>query len=362
MAISRSLAAEVGQLVAQLASESTSDRESARARLAVIGPRAAEALVRAVENRLAPSAARAGALGALAAMDDRRTAALALAVLDEPAEGPLAAESLDIVRQASVGRGRSATIAFEKLTALALDRTAPAALRLGALEALASHPAALVRPVFDAVANDHDDRVARAATSSAAKSSAAAPTAASPMAASLDLAMQLNPGDALAAVGQSASAASPAALIHAIETARAAEARDTSQAHAWRLLRAALHRELADRNSRLGVYDLRETFERATSPLPPGFVTAMAKVGDRSTLESLARAWQQATLTEPAPASGDDGADSWRTELARTFVAVAGREGIGRQSAVMKKIVSRWPDAAALVSGVPTPARSLKRR
>jgi hypothetical protein len=113
-------------------------------------------------------------------------------------------------------------------------------------------------------------------------------------------------------------------------------------------VQAQLHQALAARNSRAGLYDLRERFERATEPLPLGFVLAAADVGDRSCLESLARAWQAVVRPEDA---------WWRTHIARAFNAIALRERMSRQSAGMKKILARWPGAQPLVAGVPRPER-----
>ena len=338
MTIRRSLATEIADLVAHLASLHPVERESALARLAIIGMRAAGALETTVADPQAPELARAGALAALAAMRAPRTADLAGSLLLQRPQGPVALESLEIVRWASLGTGKGAAAAFEQITELALDRSAPASLRVSAVDALRSHPPALIAPVLDALTHDPSPDVARAAG-----------IATAPPAPSIDAALRLSPEAAGEAIRQSAADLSPSALIRALDLAGANERRDPDRGEGWQLVLAQLHQVLAARNSRLGLYDLRERFERATAPLPLGFVLAAAEVGDRSCLDALARAWQAVDRPE-------DG--WWRTHVARAFTAIAAREGIGRHAAVMKKIAARRPGAQVLIDGVPLPVRS----
>ena len=75
----------------------------------------------------------------------------------------------------------------------------------------------------------------------------------------------------------------------------------------WRLTRAAAHVALAHRGSRLALYDLRESLEAATGPLPVEFLAALSLVGDASCLEAIAAAFTR-------------GRDAWwRHHLADAF-------------------------------------------
>jgi hypothetical protein len=100
--------------------------------------------------------------------------------------------------------------------------------------------------------------------------------------------------------------------------------------------RGVAHVALARRASRLGIYDLRESIEGASAPLPVEFLTALALAGDASCLEAIAAAHEHAI-------------DSWwRRHLSDAFQAIVAREGLSRRHAVMKKIEKRW-------GGLPTP-------
>jgi hypothetical protein len=102
-------------------------------------------------------------------------------------------------------------------------------------------------------------------------------------------------------------------------------------------VRAATHLALAQRGSRLALYDLRETIESARQPVAVEFLAAVTAIGDASCLESLA-----ATYARQA-ASGPD--DWWRRHLADAFRTIVSREKITRRHAVVKKIEKRWKTA-----------------
>jgi hypothetical protein len=100
---------------------------------------------------------------------------------------------------------------------------------------------------------------------------------------------------------------------------------------AWMRVRGRAHAALAARASRVALYDLRESIEQATGPLPIEFVAAVARIGDASALESLASAFSRTT-------------DAWwREQLAGAFQAIAKRERITRRSAVLRQIERRRP-------------------
>lgn len=98
------------------------------------------------------------------------------------------------------------------------------------------------------------------------------------------------------------------------------------------MARAAAHHVLAQRNSRVALYDLRETFDAAHGPLPLDVLHAAALIGDASCIEPLGRAWA---------AAGKD--LWWRDRLAETARAIVAREKLtGRHSAI-RRVRERYP-------------------
>ena len=83
----------------------------------------------------------------------------------------------------------------------------------------------------------------------------------------------------------------------------------------------------------MALYDLRESLSEASAPLPVSFLSAVHTIGDSSCLEALALAYINAGEAE----------EWWRQQLASAFRAVMAREKLTRRSAVVKKIVARWP-------------------
>ena len=100
----------------------------------------------------------------------------------------------------------------------------------------------------------------------------------------------------------------------------------------WSAVRGALHQALALRESRLAVYDLRESLADAQAPLPASFLSALHAVGDQSCLEAVAAA--RARATDPR----------WSQQLHDAFRAIMKRERLTARSAVVKKILARWPE------------------
>jgi hypothetical protein len=99
------------------------------------------------------------------------------------------------------------------------------------------------------------------------------------------------------------------------------------------MARAAAHVTLAQRGSRLALYDLRESLEAARGGLPVEFLMAITLIGDATCLEAIAAAHSKA---KPKDAW-------WRRHLVEAFQAVVKREQITRRHAAMKKIEKRWP-------------------
>ena len=143
---------------------------------------------------------------------------------------------------------------------------------------------------------------------------------------------------------QGAAATVPLATVHrligALRDRESAEPAAAASAADWLAVRAATHELLGHRGSRVALYDLRETLERATQPLPREFMTAVAAIGDASCLEPLAGAYVRATAAGPALLG------SWPGQLADTFRTIVRRERITRRHAALRRIEARWPEAA----------------
>src|SRR5260221_12127464 len=134
MPIQRSAGAEIRQLIDALAGSDETMRESAIARLAVIGPRALEHLLQ--EFPAATGHRRAGLLRALERLADPRALAAARAALGD-ASAAVQTCAVGVLRALLASdKAAAARDAFDDLVAVALDRTRIAAVRLAAWDAL----------------------------------------------------------------------------------------------------------------------------------------------------------------------------------------------------------------------------------
>ena len=102
-------------------------------------------------------------------------------------------------------------------------------------------------------------------------------------------------------------------LIEAIAERERAQTKQPAS-HDWTAARGAVHQALALRGSRVALYDLRETFERASGPLPSPFLAAVTIVGDDSCVEPLAAAFAHADEDR-------DGNTSWRRRFTKSSSA-----------------------------------------
>jgi len=104
----------------------------------------------------------------------------------------------------------------------------------------------------------------------------------------------------------------------------------------WRAVRGLAHQALAARNSRLALYDLRDSLLEPDR-LPVAFLAALEEIGDATCLEPLAAAYD---------ASSRSGDAWWREHVAAAFRAIVLREGLTRRHASVKRALARWPDSA----------------
>jgi len=291
---------EVARLLDQLSHHDPVLRDAAVARLRVLGARAVPVLLTFVTSGAA-AGARAAALAALEGSEDGRTVAAARQALSGN-DAALALAAVGVLRGWLAHE--QGTEALEALTVAALDRGRDGAVRLAALDALSDLPAHLVAPIRATSALEGGERPAADAGGAL---------------------------EWLAAQGQSASLA----RVHdVLSSAREAE-RTAIDARRddWRRVRGAAHVVLARRGSRLALYDLRDAFGAAATPLPLDFLTAVATVGDDTCLEPLARAWS-AARAEPW----------WQARLAEAAADIIARAGLSGHHAGVKRIKAKWPE------------------
>ena len=303
-------------------------RETALARLTVIGARAVVHLTALAEDADAPVASRIAALRALEAIGDARAIDAAAQALSAGDKGIGVAAAGILQRFLKSRRGTEVT---DLLTAKALDRLAPDAVRLATLVALDDLGPSALAPLWKALARDPSASVR--AHVAEAKRGRSGEVASDEMAALTD-----DPEKLRRELSLNRANASLPELHALIERIRAREdAERGAQRDAWTRARGAAHVALARRGSRLALYDLRESLERAKAPLPVEFMAALSLIGDASCLESIAAAY--------AHASADAGHEDawWRDHLADAFHAIVKRGRLTARHAVMKKIQKRWP-------------------
>ena len=325
MAIRSSSAKDIDALITDLSSERAVVRETALARLTVIGSRAVIHLTELASAAAAPASTRIAALRALEAIGDARAIDAASLALDDADKGLAVAAASTLQRFLTGKKGATAT---DALTAKALDVRAGDAVRLAALVSLDELGTAALTPLWKALATDPSASI-RAHVADARRGMRAEISAEDDGALPDDpekLRRQLSLGRASA----------PLPELHAIvEHIRAQEASDSgARRDAWTRARGAAHLALARRGSRLGLYDLRESLEQSASPLPVEFMAALSLAGDVTCLESIAAAYSHVPK----------GADKWwRDHLLDAFHAIVKRERVTARHAVMKKIQARWP-------------------
>jgi hypothetical protein len=334
-------AAEIRLLIEALAGEDEVSRESAIARLAVIGPRAVERLLAAFPS--APPGARAGMLRALDALAEPRALPLARAALADPSPDAIdaAQAAVGVLRGFLTSEDASlARDALDALVATALDRDRATASRVAAFDALRALPEDVREAVRRNLVDDADPQVRAHA---APQPRRAAGDTSSPEDSlwreAIDGRLPASPAPLKQALTARRAQARLTELQHLVDHLRLREQRepDARTREEWRAVRGAVHLALAERNSRLALYDLRDSLHDADR-LPVAFLAALEEIGDATCLESLAAAYD---------ASSRSGDAWWREHVATAFRAIVQREGLTRRHAAVKRTMSRWPDATA---------------
>jgi hypothetical protein len=333
MPIRPSAATEIRQLVDALGAAEDVQREAAIARLAVLGPRAVDHLLRAY-TAMPLAETRVGILRALESSGDARAGALARGALTDESPAVVAAAIgalRGLLGSANAAAGRDA---LDALVALVLDRTRPTDSRVAAFDALRELPPSILDPIRQSVADDPDPILRQRVRGDTTHE-----TGATVWTDAVEGRLPPSPERLRAAVvanGDSAKLIHLQRLVDLLRTREAAEP-DAERREAWRVVRGAVHQALAARGSRLALYDLRDSLLE-TERLPVAFLAALEDVGDASCLEPLAAAYDAAS-------GGTD--PWWRDHLAAAFRAIVHREGLTRRHTVVKRTMARWPDAAA---------------
>jgi len=338
---------QIDTLVAGLSAPDAVTREAAVARLTIIGARTVERLIGVVESSAAP-VARIAALRALEAIADPRALEISLDALDDRDPGVVATAA---ATTRTFLRGPRGAAAVDRLIGVAMDAARSTPVRAAAIHALGALEASTREPLWKVLRDDPDPDVRALVQPS--PSNTHTPAIADPVAELTQAAARGLPDDP-AAVREAlarAGAALALPLLHRIvERVREREAAETSAGRRaeWTRARAAAHVALANRGSRLAVYDLRESLEAVrvgATPLPVEFLAALSRVGDASCLEAIAAAYSRSRK----PARGRH--DWWREHLADAFRAIVQRERITRRHAVIKRIEKKWKDACGELWG-----------
>ena len=308
MVIRASRAGEVERLVSALLDAGGTTRDAAVARLRVIGSRALARLASFLATD-APPEARVAAFKALEGIDDPRTLDPGLTGLAHP-DPDVAVAAIGVLRRWLL-RERGTRV-LDALSAAALDGSRDARVRVAALDALSELPRNVVQPLLQQVPPSLRDAEARAAGKTGAIDD--------PIAAREWLATHHD---------------APLSELHQfIVRARDAEKQASSarRRQDWQMTRAGAHAVLAQRGSRVALYDLRETFDAARGPLPVDFLAAATTVGDATCLEPMARAW----------AASPAGETWWRERLADAAADIMHRTRLSGRSHVVKRIRTKW--------------------
>jgi hypothetical protein len=288
-------------------------REAAIARLTILGTRVVPQLV-ADFSRTDDRARQIALLRVLEATADER--ALPVAETALAAGGDVAVAAIAVLRELLTRTVRGADVrALDLLLSTARDAARDRRLRAAARDALDAAPQD-VRDALGALGAPEDQGEALWQDALAGH----LPDDARPL------------REAITAHAETAPLADLRRLIERLAE-REGEQTKAPAIEEWRAARGAVHQALALRGSRVALYDLRETFERASGALPTSFIGAVALIGDESVVEPLASAYANA------------GADArWQQQLARAFREVVKRERLTKRHSALRRALAKAPE------------------
>lgn len=306
MPIRSSSVSEIDQLITNLQKESKIKRDAAVARLRIVGSRSIPRLIAIIKSD-ANAAVRAAALSALETSNDSRARDSAMAALSDKYESVTLA-AIIVMRNWLSTDADAMTV--DALVTLVLDPNRSQTVRQAALHALADLPESLVEPLRQQLAQEIGIENFTETTEIAN-----------------------NPATALEWLNTEGTKATLSEIHQLITYARAQEraCENSTEQAAWCHLRGAAHAVLANRNSRVALYDLRESMERASKPLPLDYLLAIRSIGDTTCLEALGRAW-----------SGASAEPWWCQQLADAAKKIMNRQKLTGRHAVVKRVRARW--------------------
>jgi hypothetical protein len=328
MSIKPSAATEIRALLAALGSGDEIKRETAIARLAIIGPRAVDRMIAAYAS--ADADARIALLRAFESIADPRPLRLAREAL--AGGGDVAVAAAGTLRALLDAPGETiATDALDALVAAALNPSLERRVRLAAVEALRGMPADIRGRVEEALREDPGtlDLPDHEAIADLSPADAVWQDA-------LDGRLPEDPATLRTEVDRRGPSA-PLSVLHRLVDevhARERAATESARRAAWVAVRGALHQALALRGSTIALYDLRETLAASSDPLPASYIAALHAVGDGSCLEVIAAAHAASAH------------ERWRAQLEGAFKAILAREKVTRRTAAVKRIEKKWPASA----------------
>ena len=307
MPIQSSSVSEIDQLITNLQQESKIKRDAAVARLRIVGSRSIPRLAAIIQSDTTATV-RAAALSALETSNDSRARDSAMAALSDKHES-VALAAIIVMRSWLSTDADAMTV--DALVTLVLDPNRSQTVRQAALHALADLPESLVQPLRQQLIQEIGIKNVTAETTEIAS----------------------NPARALEWLNTEGTNATLSEIHQLITYARAQEHTCESSAEqaAWCSLRGAAHVLLAKRNSRVALYDLRESIEKTLKPLPLDYLLAIRAIGDTTCLEPLGRAWAGAS-DEPW----------WCQQLADAAKNIMSREKLTGRHSVVKRARTRW--------------------
>lgn len=345
MAIRRSAAAETRELVDTLAAGDAVTRETAAARLCAIGARAVPHLIDAF-GAIHSTVARTTILNVLETIRDRRALALGLDVLADPERDPAtAAAAIGLLGTFLDGES---THALETLGAVAVDADRPDLERLAAWQMLERMPGRILAPLRTRLARDRNPAVRRRVLATPVDEAAPLPLVdPAELLTSAATGQPTDPALVVAALPSAGHRVALTTLHRLVERARSCEraADGPADRQEWLGVRAAVHAALAERRSRVALYDARDTVEQAQGPLPASFATVLARVGDAACLEVIAGALAK------IPAAPGPREHEWRDQLLEAGRAILDRERLTRRHAVVRRLARMHPEVAQALFG-----------
>jgi hypothetical protein len=332
LAIKASSSKQIDALIADLGAASTVMRETAVARLTLLGGRATDRLIAAAQDG-GSADGQAAAWRALEGIGDARALEPALAALAQPHLAPAVGAAAAGIARLHL-RGAHGARAVDRLASVLLDRARHETVRLAALRALQELDPATIAPITASLADDPSAAIRAETSITGPFAPNGEVDSATVLARAADGTLPDDPGALRQALSREGADLSLPRLLRIVEHVREREGAEPARMRdEWRLARAAAHVALAGRKSRLALYDLRESLDGAKTPLPVEFLAALSMIGDASCLESIIAARTRAR-------------DAWwRAHLADAFRTIVVREKLTRRHAVVKRIEKRSPEA-----------------